>query len=63
MTPGSRVIDGWAPTSGDVSDAVCKSSSSAASVTSLAALRRLAILNTLFSFTRTTYSLPILTIE
>jgi hypothetical protein len=59
----SRAIDGRAWASGDASGADCESSSSAAQVTSLAALRLLAIFKTLFSFACTAYSLPILTIE
>jgi hypothetical protein len=63
MTLGSRAIDG----PGRVSDEKFRTGgafkSSAASVTSLVALRRLAIFRMLFWCARTTYSLPILTIE
>ena len=61
MAPGSRPVDGSA--SGGAGGGDCESNSSAASVTSLAALLLLEIFRTLFSFARTTYSLPILTIE
>ena len=62
ISEGSRVIDGSAGASGDNGGADFESSSSAASVTVLSALRRLAIFKMLFSFARTTYSLPIRTI-
>jgi hypothetical protein len=62
MIPGSRAVDGSASASGDNGGAGC-ASNSAASVTSLAALRRLVIFRILFSPARTTYALPILTIE
>jgi len=58
----SGVLDGSAGASGDNGGAACESNSSAASVTVLSALRRLAIFKMLFSFARTTYSLPIRTI-
>ena len=63
ISEGSCVIDGSAGACGDDGGAACESNSSAASVTVLSALRRLAIFKMLFSFARTTYSLPILAIE
>ena len=63
MTPGSRAIDGSGRVSDDEFGTGCEFKSSAASVTSLTALRRLAIFKMLFWCARTTYSLPILTIE
>jgi hypothetical protein len=65
MTPGLQSIDDSASPFADNGNgaAGCESSSSAASVTSLAARRLLAIFRTLFSSACTMYSLPILTIE
>ena len=62
ISEGSRAVDGSAGAAGDKGGAGCESSSSAASVMVLSALRRLAIFKMLFSFARTTYSLPIRTI-
>jgi hypothetical protein len=56
-------MDDSTSTPADKGAAGCESSSSAASVTSLAARRLLEIFKTLFSSACTTYSLPILTIE
>jgi hypothetical protein len=63
MTVGSRAVDGPGRVSGHEFEAGGAFKSSAASVTSLVALRRLAIFRMLFWCARTTYSLPILTIE
>ena len=62
ISEGSGVIDGSVGASGDNGGAACESNSSAASVTVRSALRRLAVFKMLFSFARTTYSLPIRTI-
>jgi hypothetical protein len=63
VTLGSQGIDGSASACGANGEAECESSNSAASLTSLAALRLLAIFRTLFSSACTMYSLPILMIE
>jgi hypothetical protein len=63
MTLGSQGVDGSAGASGDNSGDGSEFSSSAASMTVLSALRRLAIFRTLFSPACTTYSLPTRTIE
>ena len=63
MTLGSQSIDGSVDACNGVCGAGCDSNSSAASVTSRAALRLLATFKTLFSSACTTYSLPTLTIE
>jgi hypothetical protein len=60
---GSQAFDGALCASDGIGGAGCESMSSAAQVTSLAALRLLAIFRTLWSSACTTYSLPILTIE
>jgi hypothetical protein len=63
MIPESQPIDGSASAPGGIAAAGCDRSNPAASVTVLAAVRLLAVFNTLFSPACTMYSLPIRTIE